>query len=73
MIVWREGLWEKMQKYGVEDKFIQVCKTLAIYEVEASVLLEESSTRIKGQGCTLLPFYFYYGLSGGAPTRIGCS
>ena len=29
------------KKYGVEDKFVWVCKTL-YKEVEASVLLEES-------------------------------
>ena len=40
--VWRESLWKKMQKYGVVDKFVRVCKTL-YKEVEASVLLEESS------------------------------
>ena len=26
MSVWRDGLWHKMRQYGVEDKFVRVCK-----------------------------------------------
>ena len=36
--VWREGLWYKMSRYGVQDKFIRICKGL--YDgVKASVLI----------------------------------
>ena len=24
--VWREGQWHKMRQYGVEEKFVRVCK-----------------------------------------------
>ena len=24
--VWREGLWHKMRQYGIEEKFVRVCK-----------------------------------------------
>ena len=37
--VWCEGLWRKMQQYGVEEKFVCICKGL--YKgTEASVVLE---------------------------------
>ena len=26
--VWREGLWCKMRHYGVEEKFVKMCKGL---------------------------------------------
>ena len=35
--VWREGLWRKMQSYGVEKPFIRLCEGL-YKDVQASVL-----------------------------------
>ena len=26
--VWREGLWEKMDRYGIGGKFLRVCQAL---------------------------------------------
>ena len=26
--MWREGLWHRIRQYGVEDKFVRVCKGL---------------------------------------------
>ena len=37
--VWREGLWKKMEQYGIEEKFVQICRGL-YGGVEASVVLE---------------------------------
>ena len=42
--VWHEGLWRKMQQYGVEEKFVRICKGL--YKgTEASVVLEGRQSR----------------------------
>ena len=42
--VWREGLWEKMRRYGVGEGMITVCK--AMYKnVKASVLLDGEESR----------------------------
>ena len=61
--VWREGLWRKMQQYGVEEKFVRVCKGL--YKgTEASVVLEGRQSRwfpVKTglrQGCPLSPLLY---------------
>ena len=42
--VWREGLWRKMQQYGVEEKFVRICKGLYKW-TEASVVLEGRQSR----------------------------
>ena len=61
--VWREGLWRKMQQYGVEEKFVHVCKGL--YKgTEASVVLEGRQSTwfpVKTglhQGCPLSPLLY---------------
>ena len=42
--VWREGLWEKMRMYAVEEKFIRVCQSL-YQDVEASIVLDGQQSR----------------------------
>ena len=61
--VWREGLWKKMEQYGIEEKFVQVCRGL--YQgVEASVVLEGGTSRWFSvetglrQGCPLSPLLY---------------
>ena len=42
--VWGEGLWRKVQQYGIEEKFVHICKGL--YKgIEASVVLEGGQSR----------------------------
>ena len=61
--VWREGLWRKMQQYGVEEKFVRICRGL--YKgIEASVVLEGEQSRWfpvetgLRQGCPLSPLLY---------------
>ena len=60
--VWRQGLWEKMEKYGVKRKLIEVCKAL-YRDVQASVLLDREQSRwfevenSLRQGCPLSPLF----------------
>ena len=83
--MWREGLWEKMDKYGLGCKFLRVCQALCS-SVQArvrvgSTLSEEFEEKCRlRQGCVCsfaLPFfYLYYGSSlgiGGEGIRGECS
>ena len=61
--VWQEGLWRKMQQYGVEEKFVHICRGL--YKgIEASVVLEGKQSRWfpvetgLHQGCPLSPLLY---------------
>ena len=42
--IWREGLWEKMNMYGIEKKFIRVCQRL-YQDVEPSIVLDGQQSR----------------------------
>ena len=61
--VWREGLWKKMRMYGVEEKFIRVCRCL-YQDVEASIVLDGQQSRwfvVENglrQGCPLSPLLY---------------
>ena len=61
--VWREGLWKKMRMYGVEEKFIRVCRCL-YQDVEASIVLDGQQSRWFAvenglrQGCPLSPLLY---------------
>ena len=61
--VWREGLWEKMDRYGIGGKFLRVCQAL-YSSVKARVrvgatLSEEFEIRCGlRQGCVLSPCLF---------------
>ena len=61
--VWREGLWEKMDRYGIGGKFLRVCQAL-YSSVKARVrvgatLSEEFEIRCSlRQGCVLSPCLF---------------
>ena len=61
--VWREGLWEKMDKYGLGGKFLRVCQVL-YSSVKArvrvgSTLSEEFEVKCGlRQGCVLSPCLF---------------
>ena len=61
--VCRDGLWRKMQQYGVEEKFVHICRGL--YKgIEASVVLEGEQSRWfpvetgLRQGCPLSPLLY---------------
>ena len=61
--VWCDGLWRKMQQYGVEEKFVRICRGL--YKgIEASVVLEGEQSRWflvetgLRQGCPLSPLLY---------------
>ena len=61
--VWREGLWMKMRENGVQEEFVNVCKSL-YEEVEASVLLVGECSRWfevaagMREGCPLSPVLY---------------
>ena len=61
--MWREGLWEKMDKYGLGGKFLRVCQAL-YSSVKArvrvgSTLSEEFEVKCGlRQGCVLSPCLF---------------
>ena len=61
--MWREGLWEKMDKYGLGGKFLRVCQAL-YSSVKArvgvgSTLSEEFEVKCRlRQGCVLSPCLF---------------
>ena len=61
--VWRDGLWEKLRRYGVEEDFVRWCE--ALYEgVEGSVLMDNEQSRRFSveeglrQGCPLSPLLY---------------
>ena len=65
--VWREGLWKKMQRYRVEEKFVSICRGLC-KGIEASVVLEGEQSRWFPvetglcQGCPLSPLIYIMGM-----------
>ena len=67
--VWRDGLWHRMRQYGVEEKFVRVCKGLN-NGVEARIVTEGGQLRWfwieRGlrQGCPSLPTLFNLYVSG---------
>ena len=70
--VWREGLWEKMRRYGVTQKFVRVCQGL-YEEVEASVVLDGEQSRwfkvekgLRHAGMSLVTLVVCDGDGGGA-------
>ena len=61
--VWREGLWDKLLRVGVQNRLIQVIKNL-YSEVKSSVILNDRLTEWFDieiglrQGCALSPLSF---------------
>ena len=69
MTVCREPLWHKMRQYGVEEKFVRVCKVL-YSGVETRMVLNRGKSRLfavnRGlrQGTPLSPLLFNIYLMG---------
>ena len=61
--VWREGLWRKMENYGLGGKFLRVCQNI-FSNTTARVRLGGSLSRSFSiptglrEGCVLSPLYF---------------
>ena len=61
--VWREGLWDKLQRAGIQNRISQVIKNM-YSEVKSSVILNDKMTEWFDieiglrQGCVLSPLLF---------------
>ena len=61
--VWREGLWRKMEDYGLGGKFLRVCQNMysnTRARVRLGVSLSRSFSIPTGlrEGCVLSPLFF---------------
>ena len=56
--VWREGLWENLYGYGVDNKFVRVCKSFHS-GVKSSIVIDRKSKWKRGCGKNVLCHLFY--------------